>query len=191
MTHEEFEAKLGSKVSDADYAIIERVYTFHPVISNTKGKQQIVDLYKIGGMRVIKDMIPTAERGADEDGAAGGRGEEKGVRSEAEAEGGRTEEWVVGSEQWGAQRAGRRQTMAWIGVDEQLPGVGERVLAAAGGFVGEAYLAEGEKWMRYYGAKWMRYYGAKWSDALGAQVRHWMPMPRAPGEEANRDEREE
>jgi hypothetical protein len=73
--------------------------------------------------------------------------------------------------------------MAWIGVDEQLPGVGERVLAAAGGFVGEAYLAEGEKWMRYY--------GAKWSDALGAQVRHWMPMPRAPGEEANRDEREE
>ena len=61
MTHEEFEAKLGSKVSDADYAIIERVYTFHPVISNTKGKQQIVDLYKIGGMRVIKDMIPTAD----------------------------------------------------------------------------------------------------------------------------------
>ena len=61
MTHEEFEAKLGSKVSDADYTIIERVYAFHPVISNTKGKQQIADLYKIGGMRVIKDMVATAD----------------------------------------------------------------------------------------------------------------------------------
>ena len=61
MSREEFEAKLGREINPAEYKDIEYVYTFHPSISETDGKQQIVDLYKLGGIRLIRDMIPTAQ----------------------------------------------------------------------------------------------------------------------------------
>ena len=57
-----FEEKLGSQVTESEYKDIEFVYTFHPSISNTEGETQIAQLYKIGGMRLIKDMIPTARK---------------------------------------------------------------------------------------------------------------------------------
>ena len=56
----EFEELLGEVVSTADYEIIEFVYTWHPSISESNGKQQIVDLYKNGGMLVIKGMVEAA-----------------------------------------------------------------------------------------------------------------------------------
>lgn len=62
MMKHEFEEKLGSQVTESEYKDIEFVYTFHPSISNTEGKTQIAQLYKIGGMRLIKDMIPTARK---------------------------------------------------------------------------------------------------------------------------------
>ena len=61
MMKHEFEQIIGSEVSTNDYEIIEKVYTWHPTISNTTGKQQIADLYKIGGMPLIKNMVETAE----------------------------------------------------------------------------------------------------------------------------------
>lgn len=48
-------------VSDTDYALIERVYTFHPAISETEGKRQIAELYVNFGMVLIMDMLPRAE----------------------------------------------------------------------------------------------------------------------------------
>ncbi len=60
MTKAEFEGKLGKKVSEKDYSVIEYVYNFHPSISNTEGKTQIAELYKLGGMRLIRDMVQTA-----------------------------------------------------------------------------------------------------------------------------------
>lgn len=48
MMKEEFESRLGGPVSDAEYRDIEYVYQFYPTIDT---KDQIVDLYKIGGMR--------------------------------------------------------------------------------------------------------------------------------------------
>ena len=62
MSREEFEAKLGREVNPAEYKDIEYVYTFHPSISDTDGKKQIADLYKLGGIRLIRDMIPTARK---------------------------------------------------------------------------------------------------------------------------------
>lgn len=64
MKHE-FEEKLGSQVTEEKYKDIEFVYTFHPSISNTEGKTQIAQLYKLGGIRLIRDMIPTARKAAE------------------------------------------------------------------------------------------------------------------------------
>ena len=51
----------------------------------------------------------------------------------------------------------------WVSVEERLPEPGERVLAANGSFVGEAYLASNGTWMRHDGFPW--------------KVDCWMPMP--------------
>ena len=61
MTKKEFEKLLGSEVSEFDYALIETVYTWHPTISNENGKQEIATLFRIGGIRIIKDMYATAK----------------------------------------------------------------------------------------------------------------------------------
>lgn len=57
MMKEEFETLLGKPVSSQEYELIEFVYTYHPSISDTDGKKQIVDLYKTGGMLVIEGMM--------------------------------------------------------------------------------------------------------------------------------------
>lgn len=62
MMKHEFEKKLGKPVTRKEYKDIEFVYTFHPSVSNTGGKTQIAELYKIGGIRLIRDMIPTAKK---------------------------------------------------------------------------------------------------------------------------------
>lgn len=50
MMKQEFENLIGKEVSDKDYEVIDRVYTFHPAISETEGKKQIADIYNAGGM---------------------------------------------------------------------------------------------------------------------------------------------
>ena len=58
----EFEKLTGACVNDDTYRVIEYVYMYHPVIDPVKGKQQIADLWKIGGFGLMADMIPTAKR---------------------------------------------------------------------------------------------------------------------------------
>lgn len=65
MTKQEFEQRLGWAVSESEYRKIETVYTFHPSVSDTAGKDQIVYLYKTFGMRIIEDMTPTAEKASE------------------------------------------------------------------------------------------------------------------------------
>ena len=67
MTRQEFEdiaKKRGYEVriTNDDYSAIERVYQFHPCISEKDGKQQIADLVGLYGMRIIRDMEPTARK---------------------------------------------------------------------------------------------------------------------------------
>lgn len=60
MMKSEFEAIAKTPISEADFYRLEMVYTFHPSISETEGKQQIAYLYDTFGMRLIADMVPTA-----------------------------------------------------------------------------------------------------------------------------------
>lgn len=62
MTKQEFEQRLGKQVNSADYSIIEYVYNFYPSIGEIGGKDEISELYQLGGMRLIKDMLPTAQK---------------------------------------------------------------------------------------------------------------------------------
>lgn len=61
MTKHEFEEHLGSTVSDKNYTLIEYIYTHHPAISETAGKKQIADLYKLGGMGIMNAMYNEAK----------------------------------------------------------------------------------------------------------------------------------
>lgn len=61
MTKQEFEEKVNGTVSDSEYKIIEMVYTWHPVISDTNGKNEIAAIWTIGGMPLIKGMVEAAE----------------------------------------------------------------------------------------------------------------------------------
>lgn len=57
MMREEFEKLVGKSVNTEGYAIIEKVYTWHPVI---KDKEHIAKLYTDFGMAVIRAMVPVA-----------------------------------------------------------------------------------------------------------------------------------
>lgn len=50
--------------TDNEYEEIERVYASHPSISEHghEGQEQIARLYSEFGMRIIRDMMPTAEK---------------------------------------------------------------------------------------------------------------------------------
>lgn len=60
MNKQEFEERLGTTVSDEEWEKINYVYTWHPSISHANGKDDIAKLYKIGGPRLMIDMISTA-----------------------------------------------------------------------------------------------------------------------------------
>ena len=69
MTKIEFEAEVAKmlrtgetapEVSDQKYKIIEKVYNFHPSISETKGREQIANLYINYGITIFMDMVPRA-----------------------------------------------------------------------------------------------------------------------------------
>lgn len=65
MTREEFNGRVSSPVSAEQYRAIEYVYTYHPAIDPVKGKDQIAQLWEIGGARLMLDMLPTAQQAAD------------------------------------------------------------------------------------------------------------------------------
>lgn len=67
MTKKEFEELAGISVSENDYSVIEMVYTWHPVISNVSGKEEVAELYKSFGMTIFYDMVTRAERAFDLD----------------------------------------------------------------------------------------------------------------------------
>lgn len=60
MMQHEFESLIGKKISADDYAIIEKVYMYHPVIKDNGGKEQIAGIYKFGGMITIRAMLQVA-----------------------------------------------------------------------------------------------------------------------------------
>ena len=57
MMKSEFENLIDRKVTDEQYIDIEMVYMYYPGIEN---KEQIAQIYKIGGDPLINDMIGRA-----------------------------------------------------------------------------------------------------------------------------------
>ena len=57
MMKSEFENLIDRKVTDEQYIDIEMVYMYYPGIEN---KEQITQIYKIGGDPLINDMIGRA-----------------------------------------------------------------------------------------------------------------------------------
>ena len=49
-------------IDNENFAVVEYVYNWHPSISETHGKDQIVMLYCMFGMNVIHDMYPRAKK---------------------------------------------------------------------------------------------------------------------------------
>ena len=64
MTREEFNSRVSSPVSAEQYQAIEYV-SYHPAIDPVKGKEQIAQLWEIGGARLMLGMLPTAQQAAD------------------------------------------------------------------------------------------------------------------------------
>ena len=62
MMKAEFEAMAGKSVTDEEYKVIEAVYTWHPAINDTTGKDQMKTLYTQFGFGVIRGMLPIAEK---------------------------------------------------------------------------------------------------------------------------------
>lgn len=68
MLREEFNKLVSEKmydgnpfdVGDEEYKVIETVYSFHPSISNTDGKEQVANLYVDFGFIILLDMLPRA-----------------------------------------------------------------------------------------------------------------------------------
>ena len=52
-------------VPDSHYKLIEKVYTYHPAISETTGKAQVAWLYANLGITVFLDMEATADKAAE------------------------------------------------------------------------------------------------------------------------------
>lgn len=65
MMYAEFLAMVHpATVSPDDYDnVIEPVYSCHPALdSDTKAKAKLAELFKLGGIGLIRDMLPTAKR---------------------------------------------------------------------------------------------------------------------------------
>lgn len=62
MTKEEFlDRVLAKDVKEPDFEIIEFVYTWHPLISETEGKEQVAFLYNNFGIGIFWEMLPKAK----------------------------------------------------------------------------------------------------------------------------------
>lgn len=61
MSKQEFEKMIRAEVCAEDYAIIEYIYTWHPSIPNVGGKEKIAELWKIGGIGLIRSMRDVAQ----------------------------------------------------------------------------------------------------------------------------------
>ena len=58
MMKEEFEALYGKDIDDEEYRVCEYVYTWNPIVTD---KKHIVELYKFGGIELIRQLVPNAK----------------------------------------------------------------------------------------------------------------------------------
>ena len=69
MLQSEFDRLTCRPYTEAEFSEIHYVYCYHPAV---KSKKDIAELWTIGGICLIKDMLPTARRVDEEKGKRGG-----------------------------------------------------------------------------------------------------------------------
>lgn len=58
----EFESLITAPApTDEQYEVIEKVYTYHPLIGTSGGKQQVAALYDLMGYSIFEEMLPKAD----------------------------------------------------------------------------------------------------------------------------------
>lgn len=62
MSKQSIETIIGKDIPQKDFEILEFVNMWHPSAVRADGKSQVITLYLIGGMRLIRDMLPTARK---------------------------------------------------------------------------------------------------------------------------------
>lgn len=63
MLQSEFDRLTSRPYTEAEFSEIHYVYCYHPAVQS---KKDIADLWTIGGICIIKDMLPTARRVKEE-----------------------------------------------------------------------------------------------------------------------------
>ena len=71
MLQSEFDRLTSRPYTEAEFSEIHYVYCYHPAVQS---KKDIAELWTIGGICLIKDMLPTARRGEDAEPRAHGCG---------------------------------------------------------------------------------------------------------------------
>lgn len=65
MNINEFNSRVNIPVTAEDYHAVEYVYNYHPSVPDCQGKDYIAGLYNLGGMGLIRSMIPLAQEGEE------------------------------------------------------------------------------------------------------------------------------
>ena len=65
MMKAEFEEKIGVTITEDAYRAVELVYMYHPACDCIHAKERIAELFQIGGMALIRDMVPRAKKCRD------------------------------------------------------------------------------------------------------------------------------
>ena len=65
MMQQEWTKLTGHNFTDEEWDVIHEVYQWHPAISDNKGKQDLLTIYKLGGYRMIFSMAADAKRAED------------------------------------------------------------------------------------------------------------------------------
>lgn len=63
MLQSEFDRLTSRPYTEAEFSEIHYIYCYHPAVQS---KKDIADLWTIGGICLIKDMLPTARRVEEE-----------------------------------------------------------------------------------------------------------------------------
>lgn len=64
MMHSEFNKLIHPRlVSGEEYNVVETVYGYHPIFegNDSSAKQMIAELFKAGGMGLMREMLPAAQ----------------------------------------------------------------------------------------------------------------------------------
>lgn len=62
MMQSEWEQMTGQPTTIQEWDVVHTVYQWHPMIGDVDGKKQLLALYKLGGIGLLRDMLTTANR---------------------------------------------------------------------------------------------------------------------------------